>query len=243
MLYAVSDDPRVQGAIIEACEAALRSTLGWLEREVVLVRRGTGNERWLADLAARDPAAAREAKVRLQPARGMAAAVFRHRTSRAGDPLLHWHVLVPNLVEGVDGRWSALVHPELYRHARAAGEVFQAAVRAEATARLGVAWRPGRHVPEVAGVPEALCERFSKRSRERDAWLAATGAAGTRSPSTCKLGTSGSGGRTRTCNFRLQRPTLPAQRVPPSPLTCAPSTPKSTWSRPIRSGGRSLAPG
>jgi conjugative relaxase-like TrwC/TraI family protein len=179
VLYAVSDDPRVQGAIIEACEAALRSTLAWLERDVIRVRRGTGNQRWLANLAARDPDAADEAQIRVQPARGLAAAVFRHRTSRAGDPLLHWHVLVPNLVEGADGRWSAFVHPELYRYARAAGEVFQAAVRAEATARLGVQWRPGRHVPEVAGVPQGLCDRFSKRSQERDAWLAATGTAST----------------------------------------------------------------
>jgi conjugative relaxase-like TrwC/TraI family protein len=179
VLYAVSDDPRVQGAIIDACEAALRSTLAWLERDVIRVRRGTGNQRWLSDLAARDPAAAEEAKIRVQPVRGMAAAVFRHRTSRAGDPLLHWHVLLPNLVEGVDGRWSAFVHPELYHYARAAGEVFQAAVRTEATERLGVVWRPGRHVPEVAGVPQPLCDRFSKRSRERDDWLAATGTAST----------------------------------------------------------------
>ena len=111
----------------------------------------------------------------MQPVRGMAAAVFRHRTSRSGDPLLHWHVLLPNLVQGVDGRWSAFVHPELYRYARGAGEVFQAAVRAEATERLGLEWRPGRHVPEVAGVPQALSDRFSKRSQERDDWLAAAG--------------------------------------------------------------------
>jgi conjugative relaxase-like TrwC/TraI family protein len=109
----------------------------------------------------------------------MAAAVFRHRRSLAGDPLLHWHVLLPNLGQGVDGRWSAFVHPELYRYARAAGEVFQAAVRPEATERLGLVWRPGRHVPEVAEVPQALCDRFSKRSRERDDWLVAAGMAST----------------------------------------------------------------
>ena len=32
VLYAVSDDPRVQGAVIEAGEAAMRSAIGWLER-------------------------------------------------------------------------------------------------------------------------------------------------------------------------------------------------------------------
>ena len=175
VLYAVSDDPGVQGAIIEAGDIAVRETLGWLEREAIRVRRGTGNEAFLTDLAARDPDAAAVARIRTLPARGVVAATFRHRTSRAGDPLLHWHTLMANLVEGPDGRWSALVHPELYRAVRAAGEVFQTVLRGELTERLGLQWRPGRHVPEVAGVPQALCDRFSKRSREIDAWLQATG--------------------------------------------------------------------
>jgi conjugative relaxase-like TrwC/TraI family protein len=175
VLYAVSDDPRVQGAIIEAGDAAVGATLGWLEREAVRVRRGTGNQRFLADLAARDPQAAVRATIRVLPGRGLVAAMFRHRTSRAGDPLLHWHTLVANLVEGPDGRWSAFVHPELYGAVRAAGEVFQAALRAEVTDRLGLQWRPGRHVAEVVGVPQRLGDLFSKRTWEIEAWLEATG--------------------------------------------------------------------
>lgn len=175
VLYAVSDDPRVQGAIIDAGEVAVRATLSWLEREAIRVRRGTGNEAWLNDVAARDPAAAEAARIRSLPGRGVIAATFRHRTSRAGDPLLHWHTLVANMVEGPDGRWTAFVHPELYRAVRAAGEIFQTALRAELTDRLGLQWRTGRHVPEVAGVPASLCELFSKRSREIEAWLDATG--------------------------------------------------------------------
>ena len=175
VLYAVSDDPRVQGSIIEAGEAALRDTLGWLEREAVHVRRGTGNARFLDSLAARDPEAAEQARVRSLNARGVVAAVFRHRTSRSGDPLLHWHTLIPNLVEGPDGRWSAFVHPDLYSVVRTAGEVFQTVLRDQLTQRLGIEWRPGRHVPEVAGVPQPLCDTFSKRSRDIEAWLEANG--------------------------------------------------------------------
>jgi conjugative relaxase-like TrwC/TraI family protein len=175
VLYAVSDDPRVQGAIIEAGEAAVRASLGWMEREAVRVRRGSGDRRWLADLATRDPDAAAAAAMRVLPGEGVVAAVFRHRTSRAGDPLLHWHTLVANLTEGPDQRWSALLTPDLHRGVRAAGEVFQAVLRDELSASLGVEWRSGRHVPEIAGVPEGLCEAFSKRSREVEAWLEATG--------------------------------------------------------------------
>lgn len=175
VLYAVSDDPRVQGAIIDAGETAVREALGWLEREAIHVRRGTGNESFLNDLAARDPHAAAAARLRALPGQGVVAATFRHRTSRAGDPLLHWHTLVANLVEGPDGRWSAFHSPRLYRSVRAAGEVFQTVLRAELTQRLGLEWRPGRHVSEIAGVPQALCDLFSKRSREIEDWLEATG--------------------------------------------------------------------
>jgi conjugative relaxase-like TrwC/TraI family protein len=174
-LYAVTDDPRIQGAIIEAYEAAVRDTIAWLEREAISVRRGTGNARFLSDLAAKDPAAAQAAKQRKVPGGEVLAAVYRHRTSRAGDPLLHWHCLIPNMVRGADGRWSAFVHPDVYRAARAAGEIFQAAGREHLTRTLGVEWRPGRHVPEIAGVPQGLADRFSKRSQEIRSYLETTG--------------------------------------------------------------------
>jgi conjugative relaxase-like TrwC/TraI family protein len=175
VLHAVTDDPRVQHAIVEAGEHAVQAALGWLEREAIHVRRGTGNEAFLNDLAARDPEAAHAARIRSLPANGVVAAVFRHRTSRAGDPLLHWHTLVANMAEGRDGRWTAIVHPDLYHAVRAAGEVFQTVLRDELGERLGVQWRPGRHVPEIAGVPQALLDQFSKRSKEIEDWLTNTG--------------------------------------------------------------------
>ena len=170
VLYAVSDDPAVQGAVIEAGDQAMQAAIGWLEREAIEVQRGSHNQAWLAGHTDM-PGAGR----RRLGTSGVVAASFRHRTSRASDPLLHWHVLVANLVEGADGKWSAFAHPDLYRNARAAGEVFQGVYRQELTDRLGVEWRPGRHVPEIAGIPQGLLDRFSKRSAEIDAWLAATG--------------------------------------------------------------------
>jgi conjugative relaxase-like TrwC/TraI family protein len=169
VLYAVSDDPRVQGAIVEAGEVAVREAVGWLEREAIQVQRGSHNQAWLARQT--DPSAG----PRRLGTHGVVAAGFRHRTSRAGDPLLHWHCLVANLVEGTDGKWSAFAHPDLYRHARAAGEVFQAVFREQLTTALGLEWRPGRHVPEIAGVPQQLIEVFSKRTDEIEHWLARTG--------------------------------------------------------------------
>ena len=180
VLYAVTDDPRVQGAIVDAGEVAVRAALGWLEREAAHVRRGNGDAAYINDLAARDPEAADAARIRTLPATGLVAAMFRHRTSRAGDPLLHWHTLIANLAEGPDGRWTAIVHPDIYYAVRAAGEVFQTVLRDELSTSLDLTWRPGRHVPEVAGVPQGLLDVFSKRSKEIEDWLEATGTPGDR---------------------------------------------------------------
>ena len=40
--------------------------------------------------------------------RGLVAATFVHRDSRAGDPDLHTHVAVANKVQTLDGRWLAI---------------------------------------------------------------------------------------------------------------------------------------
>jgi conjugative relaxase-like TrwC/TraI family protein len=99
--------------------------------------------------------------------RGFVAAAFRHRSSRAGDPLLHTHVVVVNRVEGPDGRWTALDGQRLYRHAKTAGFLYQAALRRELTERLGLSWTDvHRGTAEVQGVPSRVIESFSRRRRE-----------------------------------------------------------------------------
>lgn len=89
---------------------------------------------------------------------GFAAAVFDHRTSRAGDPQLHSHALVVNKVRCPDGTWRAIDGAEIFHHKKSAGTVYQAALRSELTRRLGVAWTPvSEHgQAEIAGVPREL---------------------------------------------------------------------------------------
>ena len=152
----------------------LDAVVTWLEQEAIRVRRGSNNQPWKLAAEARGESTA-HAEMRELPTGGLVGAAFRHRTSRAGDPFLHWHVLVANMAQGPDGRWTSIVHPELYRHGKAAGEVFQAVLRDELTRSLGVVWRPGRHVHEIAGVPDAIMATFSKRRAEIESWLHATG--------------------------------------------------------------------
>jgi hypothetical protein len=97
---------------------------------------------------------------------GFAAAVFGHRTSRAGDPQLHSHALVINKVQCPDGEWRTIDGHEIYAHKKSAGVVYQAALRNELTRRLGVAWTPVSKdgQAEIAGVPAELRKTWSKRA-------------------------------------------------------------------------------
>jgi conjugative relaxase-like TrwC/TraI family protein len=180
--YALGD-LLVQGAVVEAGEAAVAETLAWLEREACHVRRGTNN---------------RHAKVpdvemwgtRRLPGAGFVAAQFRHRTSRAGDPQLHWHVLVANTTQGPDRRWSALDGTGLYRSKRTAGVVFQAALRRELTERIGVEWTPPlKDSCEIAGIPRKIIRLFSKRRDEIEAELERLGASGPKAAEEATLAT------------------------------------------------------
>ncbi|MGH9166150.1 MAG: MobF family relaxase, partial [Acidimicrobiales bacterium] len=99
---------------------------------------------------------------------GLVVATFVHRVSRAVDPQLHTHLLVSNKVRCLDGRWRAVDGRELFAHQKPAGNLYQAALRAELTARLGVEWAPvdANGQADIVGVPEDLCRHFSSRRRE-----------------------------------------------------------------------------
>ena len=70
---------------------------------------------------------------------GWVVAGFVHRTSREGDPQLHTHCLVPNLVRrSGDGRLVAFDGGPLFEWARAAGSVYQNQLQGTLVGRLGV---------------------------------------------------------------------------------------------------------
>src|SRR5205814_2395274 len=60
---------------------------------------------------------------------GLVAAAFDHRTSRAGDPLLHTHVVTANLTRTSDGNWQAIDGRPLFDQARPRGFLYQAHTR------------------------------------------------------------------------------------------------------------------
>jgi conjugative relaxase-like TrwC/TraI family protein len=133
--------------VVAAHDAAVKAALGYLERHASLSRRG------------------RDGVEQIRSA-GFAAALFDHRTSRTGDPQLHTHALVVNKVRCDDGAWRALDGHEIFHHKKAAGVIYQAALRAELTAALPLAFGPVSEngQAEIAGVPEELVSAWSTRT-------------------------------------------------------------------------------
>ncbi|WP_420451967.1 MobF family relaxase [Ilumatobacter sp.] len=171
ILYALGD-PLVRSEVVAATDTAVTEALAWLEREACFVRRGSNYR------STKTPAFEKWGTRRL-PGRGFIAAQFRHRTSRLGDPQLHSHVLVANLTQGPDGRWTALDGQALYRSKMAAGSVYRSVLRHELSKRLGVEWGPvHKGLSEIAGIPSRVRKLFSKRRSEIETELARTGRTG-----------------------------------------------------------------
>ena len=147
LLYAFGG-PRVTAAGREGHAKAMAAALAYLERHAAITRRGHGGHE-------------------LVRGNGFVAAVFQHRTSRAGDPLLHGHAVIANLTRRPDGRWTALDARALYAHAKTAGYLYQAVLRHELTRDLRVAWNRVRNgVADIAGVPRAFIVGFSQRRQQ-----------------------------------------------------------------------------
>lgn len=144
-----SDETRQQ--IFEAHVAAVADALIWLESNIALTRTGTRGQAQINTL-------------------GVTAAMFHHWDSRAGDPDLHTHVAISNKVHGPDEKWRSLDGRPLFAAAVSLSERYNTQIEDGLRERLDVEFteRAGsedgrRPVREIAGIPEALIELFSKR--------------------------------------------------------------------------------
>jgi len=99
----VFDDKR----ILQAHDTAVRRALDWTEKESAQTRIKLIGE------------------VTTEKTENMAAAVFRHETSRNLDPQLHSHAVVPNMTKSADGNWRALDASEVFKNKMAAGAVYR----------------------------------------------------------------------------------------------------------------------
>lgn len=104
---------------------------------------------------------------------GIVAATFQHETSRAGDPHLHTHAVVPNRQARADGKLVSLDGTSLYHEARAAGIVYQATLRRELTRLIGIEWGevdPRTGMAEIAGAHRGDMTSWSQRATQLREW-------------------------------------------------------------------------
>ena len=99
---------------------------------------------------------------------GLLVAVYNHRQSRAGDPLLHSHSIIANRIQGVDGKWTTLDGHDLYHEALGADATYEVLMRGRLRAELGVDWEqnPRTGQWEIKGIPDELIQQFSTRRGE-----------------------------------------------------------------------------
>jgi conjugative relaxase-like TrwC/TraI family protein len=119
-----------------------------------------------------NPATGEKDLVRLP---GLVAIAYQHETSRAGDPHLHTHVIVPNRQARADGKLVSLDGTSLFHEARAAGVIYQVTLRRELHRSIGVEWAPvdpATGMAEVAGVDAASITAWSQRSTQLREWAA-----------------------------------------------------------------------
>ncbi|WP_166503791.1 MobF family relaxase [Modestobacter italicus] len=155
-LWAIAS--REVAAVIEQAHTdAVANTLTWLEDRAAFTRTGHQG-------------------VAQVDVRGLIAAAFTHRDSRAGDPDLHTHVAISNKVQTLDGRWLALDGRPIHKSVVAASERYNTRLEALLVDRLGVRFadRPGsdagkRPVREIVGVDGPLPRFWSSRRTAIDA--------------------------------------------------------------------------
>src|SRR5262249_24019715 len=135
----------------QAHHHAVADTLAWIEEHAAYTRVGTNG-------------------VAQVETRGLLAAAFTHRDSRAGDPDLHTHVAISNKVQTLSGRWLALDGRPVFKNNVPAPERHNPRLEALLVDRLGLRFAeragtdPGkRSVREVVGIDGDLPRAWSSR--------------------------------------------------------------------------------
>ena len=159
LLWALGSEP-VSEVVAAAHREAVAEALGFLEDRAAVARQQSSGVR------------------RRVATHGWVVAGFVHRTSREGDPQLHTHCLIPNVVERAgDGKVVAFDAGPMFEWARAAGSIYQNHLQRSLTLRLGVEWGPDRHnTRELQGFSRGQLRAFSKRSAQIESELEAKGA-------------------------------------------------------------------
>ncbi len=150
--------PHIAARIERAHHAAVADALRFIETHALFTRTGRQG-------------------VQQVDVRGLVAAAFTHRDSRAGDPDLHTHVAIANKVQTLmDGRWLSIDSRVLHKAIVAASETYNTALERHLATNLGLRFAERaqsdprkRPVREIVGADPKLNDRWSSRRKSIEA--------------------------------------------------------------------------
>ena len=144
--------PRLADAIVGAHDNAVGQAVLAMEAEALRARRGAGGRDVVLTV-------------------GLVGAAFPHRSSRAGDPQLHTHVVAANITADAEGRWSAPVRaPDSTCGPRPSATSTMPSC-APAWPSSASASRVHKGTAEIEGIPKSVLEAFSSRRAAIEAVL------------------------------------------------------------------------
>ena len=153
-------DQSMRAGVIDDHEQSVKAALDWFEDHALVTRQTTDG-------------VTREVPV------ASIYAMFRHNTSRALDPQLHIHVLLPNLGVRPDGKLVAIDRHVMSQWKQAVDTVYRLELRARLGER-GLTFNPANKngLADLDGMPRDLILQYSKRRKEIERVLAEKEAAG-----------------------------------------------------------------
>jgi conjugative relaxase-like TrwC/TraI family protein len=167
-LWAVSGPSR-QSLLESIHTRAVKTAISYIEDTAAYTRRGKGG--------------AKLERV------GLVVAAFEHGSSRSLDPQMHTHALVMNVAPRADGTTGTIESFPLFRHKMDAGAIYRAELAALLAGELGLDCVPDGTSFRIEGVPQELCQAFSRRREQILEALDRRGAQGARAAATAALDT------------------------------------------------------
>ncbi|MDA8380396.1 MAG: relaxase domain-containing protein [Actinomycetota bacterium] len=147
--------PEARSAIRAAHEEAIRQSVSYFEAELLVAKSAT-------DVTGRPMRTS-----------GLATAGFHHYANRSGDPDLHTHVIVANLVRRTDGTWATFAAGKLMGAASTLSAIYHMVFFAEIERVFGAQIRRDSMTGyrRLAAVSDAAVAEFLRRTHEVDAYI------------------------------------------------------------------------
>lgn len=172
LAWAFAETEAERNSLLQAHRTAVAETMAYIEDQVIRIRLGDGGKDGIeaarvAYIGVEHYTARPTLEVaRHDPVTGEVYTALQ-TVKIAGDPQIHTHVLVPNLVQSESGRFASMDTAAFHGRIHEFGAVHEAVVGRELR-KLGVEVELNEktHLLRIPAIPEAAVEEFSKRSRD-----------------------------------------------------------------------------